>query len=76
MELEFFRLSLGLLIALFHRPIADFIVEQDRVLVVMFRQRGLTLPPAPTTEAARNLYFGIGIFVALFELARIWLAIP
>ena len=73
--LEFTRLAVGLLIAYFHRQIADFILERERSLVVMFRSRGLPIPAAPTTETGRNIYFILGIFVAFFELVRIWLAL-
>ena len=69
---EITRLALGLLIALFHRALADFMFRQERVLVVMFRQRGVPYPAAPTTETMRNIYFGIGIFLAMYELVRIW----
>lgn len=70
---EITRLALGLLIALFHRPLADFMLRQERVLVVMFRQRGVPYPSTPTTETARNVYFGIGIVLAMYELVRIWM---
>jgi hypothetical protein len=73
MMIEVTRLVLGLLIAGFHKPLADFIIEQDRALVVLAQSRGLSLPKAPTQETARNLYFGIGIFVAMYELVRIWM---
>ena len=68
---EFLRLILGFMIAAFHRPIADWVMEHERVLVVAFRQRGI---PAPvlSDDGARNIYFGLGIFVMLFEMARIW----
>ncbi len=73
MIVEITRLVLGLLIALFHRPIADFVLMQERALVITFRQRGVPLPPAPTTETARTIYFLMGIFLALYEIFRIWL---
>jgi len=68
---EFIRLLLGFAIAAFHRPIADFIMERERVLVIAFRERGI---PAPmlTTESARTVYFALGIFIVLLEMARIW----
>jgi len=72
MILEFARLVLGLLVALFHQPLADFITEQDRTLVAAARSRGLFLPGVPSTRICRNLYFSVGIFVALYELLRIW----
>jgi hypothetical protein len=72
MLLETARLVLGLLIAAFHRPIADFISDRERSLVLAFRERGMALPAALTTEAARTLYFSIGIFVAIVEMLRIY----
>ena len=73
MFLEFTKLALGLAIMLFHRPLADYVMEHERALVVMMRQRGVPFPPALSTETARNVYFGLGAFVALFEVVRIWL---
>ncbi len=70
---EISRLVLGLLIALFHRPLADFMLRQERMLVVMFRQRGVPYPATPTTETTRNVYFGIGILLAMYEMVRIWM---
>lgn len=75
MILEFARLALGLLVALFHQPLADFITAQDRALVAAARSRGLTLPEVPSARICRNLYFSIGIFVSLYELLRIWILI-
>jgi len=71
MIFELLRLLLGFLLAAFHRPIADYIMEHERVLVTAFRQRGI---PAPifSREAARNVYFGVGMFIVLLEMARIW----
>ena len=68
---ELLRLFLGFLIAAFHRPIADFIMEHERVLVIAFRQRGIRAPVL-TTEWARNVYFGLGMFIILLEMARIY----
>ncbi|MGZ4812601.1 MAG: hypothetical protein ACXVZI_07515 [Terriglobales bacterium] len=73
MIVELTRLMLGLLIAFFHRPIADFVLVQERALVIAFRQRGFPLPAAPTTETARTIYFMIGIGLAVFEICRIWI---
>lgn len=69
---EFAKLAVGLALMLFHRPVADFMLEQERSLVLLFRQRGVPVPAAPTTEVGRNIYFCIGAFLALFEVARIW----
>ncbi len=69
---EITRLALGLLISLFHKPLSDYIVAQDQALVVLARQRGVNLPEAPKQETVRNLYFCVGIFVASYELFRIW----
>ena len=72
MLLEFVKLSVGLLIALFHRQIADYILEHERVLVGMLRQRGVMIPSV-TQRFTRNVYFSLGIFVAGVELVRIWM---
>jgi len=72
MPLEIARLLLGLVIAACHRRIADFIVERERSLVLVLRQRGMLFPAALETETARNLYFGIGIFIVLVELLRLY----
>ncbi len=72
MAIESARLSLGLLIVAFHQRIADFVLERERALVIAFRSRGLPLPAALSTETARNLYFGIGMFIVLVEWLRIY----
>ena len=72
MPLEIARLLLGLMIAAAHRRIADFMLEREHSLVLAFRQRGLPLPAVMSTATAHNLYFGVGIFVVLVELLRIY----
>lgn len=67
------RLVIGLAIAFFHRPIADFMLEQETSLVVLFRQRGLVVPSVPRRSTVHTLYFLTGIGIALFEVTRIWL---
>jgi hypothetical protein len=69
------RLAIGLAIAFFHRPIADFMLEQEASLVVLFRQRGVVLPSVPRRSTVHTLYFLTGIGIALFEVVRIWLLI-
>jgi hypothetical protein len=71
MVVEITRLLLGVLIALFHRPIAAKMMQQERALDVYFRRRGIRLPTPPSDNTAQNLYFGIGIFICLMEIARI-----
>jgi len=73
MIVEITRLALGLLIALFHRPLADFMLHHERQLVILFRQRGVPYPATPTTETTRNVYFGIGIALAMYEIVRMWM---
>ena len=71
--LEFSRVFLGLLIALFHTPLADFLRKQDHELAAVFRQHGVPIPGALPKQAAHSLFFVLGITVALFGLSRIWL---
>jgi hypothetical protein len=72
MVVEVTRLLLGIVIAVFHRPIATRIMRQERAIDSYFRQRGISLPAPPSDNTAENLYFGIGIFICLAEAARIW----
>lgn len=74
MIVEVTRLMLGVLIAIFHRPLAIKIMEQERALGMYFRQRGLRFPAPPSDSTAQNLYFIIGIFICLFEAGRIWIS--
>lgn len=73
MGIEFTKLAVGLLVALFHQPLADFILEQDRAFVAVARRRGLPLPSTPSSKTGRNFYFAVGIFIAVYELLRIWM---
>jgi hypothetical protein len=73
MVLEITRLLLGVLIAVFHRPIAMRVMQQERAIDSYFRQRGIRLPNPPSDATAQNLYFFIGIFICLLEAGRIWI---
>jgi hypothetical protein len=76
MIVEITRLLLGVMIAIFHRPLASMIMQQERALDGYFRSRGVQLPAPPSDATAQNLYFVIGIFIALMEAGRIWLSFP
>jgi hypothetical protein len=75
MSLEMFQLLfglfLGLAIALFHRPLADFMHEQEHAIDFIFRSRGLRLPPPLSQSMARDVYFALGVVVALLEAGRL-----
>lgn len=75
MVVELTRLLLGVLIAVFHRPLAAKIMEQERALDLYFRRHGVCFPAPPSDATAQNLYFLIGIFICLFEAGKIWLSI-
>ena len=72
MIVEIARLLMGVLIAVFHRPLASMIMQQERALDGYFRRRGVQLPAPPSDSTAQNLYFSIGIFICLIEAGRIW----
>ena len=72
MIVEVTRLLLGVLIAVFHRPLANTIMQHERALDMFFRQRGFRFPAPPSDTTAQNLYFVIGIFICLFEAGKIW----
>ncbi|HET8890495.1 MAG TPA: hypothetical protein VFQ41_16450 [Candidatus Angelobacter sp.] len=75
MIVEITRLLLGVMIAVFHRPLANMIMQQERALDGYFRSRGVQLPAPPSDATAQNLYFIIGIFISLIEAGRIWFSI-
>ena len=76
MAIELTRLAFGLLLLIFHRPVADCMLRQEQALALLLRQHGVSLPGTLQAETAHNIYFLIGAFVVLFQLARIWLALP
>ena len=71
MRLEVARLCLGLLIAGFHVPIADFIVERERRLLLTLQRYGIEIPMILSRTSAQNLYFSFGIMVVLIQLLRL-----
>ena len=71
MALEIARLCLGLFIAGFHAPIADFILEREASLILACRRRGFELPTALPRETVRNIFFTFGILIALLQLLRV-----
>jgi hypothetical protein len=75
MAVELGRLLLGVLIAVFHRPLSARIMKQERALDARLRSRGVYFPAPLSDSSAQNLYFSIGIFICLLEAGRIWLAI-
>ncbi len=70
--MQFTRVLLGLAIALFHAPLADFLRERDCELAEALRERGIAFPGGLPEEASHTLFFVLGIATALFTLARIW----
>lgn len=72
---DFAHLALGLVVALFHRPIANFIMEREHALDSFFRRHGVHFPEPPSQSTLHNIYFCLGLFISLFSMARIWLAL-
>ncbi|MGE0405628.1 MAG: hypothetical protein AB7O65_04945 [Candidatus Korobacteraceae bacterium] len=72
MLFDILRLAVGVVLAMLHRPIADFVLSQEYALAGLFRQRGIPVPAPPTTEVFRDVYFTLGILLALVSMARIW----
>jgi hypothetical protein len=69
---DLLRLAVGLAILGFHKPIADYILAQERQLVEIFSRRGWNVPTFRSEESARDLYFCLGAFICLVALLRIW----
>jgi hypothetical protein len=75
MVADFARLMLGLIVALFHRPIANFILEREHALDGFFRRHGVNFPEPPSQATLHNIYYFLGIFISLFSIAHIWLSL-
>jgi hypothetical protein len=72
MLIEFSRVLIGLTIALFHAPLADYLRKRDGELAAALYERGIDFPGGLPEEASRTLFFVFGIAIALFSLARVW----
>jgi hypothetical protein len=75
MAADLARLVLGLVVALFHRPIAQFIIEREHALDGFFRRHGVHFPEPPSEATMHNTYFCLGLFISLVSMARIWLTL-
>ena len=73
MVTDFANLVLGLVVALFHRPIANFILAREHALDTFFRRHGVHFPEPPSQSTAHNIYFFLGLFISLFSIAHIWI---
>ena len=47
-------------------------MERERALDSFCRDRGIYLPAPLSDGSAQDLYFMIGVFVVLLQLARMW----
>ena len=72
MAADFARLVLGLIVAAFHRPIANFIMDREHALVGFFHRHGVHFPDPPSEATLHNIYFSLGLFISLFSIVRIW----
>ena len=74
--MEIARLALGVTLMLFHRQIADCVLQLDEALTGMFRTRGLAFPAPPRQSIVHNIYFALGLFVCGLAMVRIYTALP
>ena len=72
MIVDIARLVLGLLVMVFHRPLANFIMARERALDRILRARGFRFPEPPSESMAHNIYFGLGAFICVISMARLW----
>jgi hypothetical protein len=72
---DFARLVLGLLVALFHKPIATYIIDREHALDSFFHRHGVHFPEPPSEATMHNIYFCLGLFISLFSIAKIWLTL-
>lgn len=72
MIVDIARLLFGLLVMLFHRPLANFIMAREHALDRVLRARGVRFPEPPGENMAHNIYFGLGVFICVISIARLW----
>lgn len=70
MIVEIIRLLIGLLLLVFHKPVADFILAREQAFARMLEGRGVFLPAFPSNRFAHDLYFCIGLLVCIFAMFR------
>ena len=75
MIVDIARLVLGLLVVLFHQPLANFIMAREHALDRLLRARGVRFPEPPSESMAHNIYFGLGVFISVISMARIWFSL-
>ncbi len=73
---DILKLAVGILLAIFHRPIGDFFLETEYAFAALIHSRGLRALPLPRRGTVHDLYFGLGLFIAIFQIGRIWLLLP
>jgi hypothetical protein len=75
MAADLAKLLFGLLIVIFHRPIAEYVMRLEERLAGYFADRGWLLP-AVTSEQLQVIYFCIGTLLSAVSLGRLWMALP
>jgi hypothetical protein len=75
MIVEVTFLVLGLLVLFFHKQVGDFVLEQERRLAARLTQHGIFVPEFPSREFAHDLYFVIGVVVALATSIQIYVSL-
>lgn len=58
-----------------HRQIAAYILHYEHLLHGLLATRGVNLPEPFEERTAHNVYFGLGAFVCVISMLRIWIAL-
>lgn len=75
MIMELSRLLVGLVMVLFHRPIAGWILRCEESLVQTMAAKGWHLPSFPSEKTVHDVYFCLGVFIVCFSIGRIYLGL-
>ena len=75
MIVEVTFLVLALLVLFFHKQVGDFVLEQEKQLAARLTQRGIFVPEFPSGEFAHDLYFVIGVVVAVATSIQIYVSL-
>ena len=75
MIMELSRLLIGLLVVVFHRPIARTILRCEESIAHRMAAKGWHVPSFPCEKTVHDLYFCLGVFICCFSIGRIYLAL-
>jgi hypothetical protein len=69
---ELARLAIGLLLLIFHRQVASWILKREERLAQVMAAKGWHVPSFPSEKTIHDVYFILAVFICCFSLAQLW----